>query len=108
MPKGTNLKRLGQPNDAKVCIEGRAVVVRVNSCLRGCGALAVPKHDVKGGALFKDGEAASSGQNESVGDHCTGAEVKTLKADSNSPGEGDTLLSSICSICEQLSQIKCR
>ena len=108
MPKGTNLKRLGQPNDAKVCIEGGAVVVGVNSCLLGCGALAVLKHNVKGGALFKDGEAASSGQNKSVGDHCTGAEVKTFKADSNSPGEGDTLLSSSCSICEQLSQINCK
>ena len=108
MPKGTNLKRLGQPNDAKVCIEGRAVVVGVNSCLLGCGALAVLKHNVKRGALFKDGEAVSRGQDKSVGDHCTGAEVKTLKADTNSPGEGDTLLSSSCSISEELSQINCR
>ena len=108
MPKGTNLKRLGQPNDAKVCIVGRAVVVWVNSRVRGGGALAVPKHNVKRGALFKDGEAVSRGQDKSVGDHCTRAEVKTLKADSNSPGEGDTLLSSICSICEQLSQINCK
>ena len=108
MPKGTNLERLGQPNDAKVCIEGRAVVVRVNSSLRGCWALAVPKHDVKGGALFKDGEAASSCQNESVGDHCTGAEVKTGKADSNCPRKGKALLSSSCFICEEFSQINCK
>ena len=71
MPKGTNLKRLGQPNDAKVCIETAAVEVRVNNHLIGGGLLTITKLDVQGSALVKDGKAASSSQYKGVRDDCS-------------------------------------
>ena len=78
MPKRINLKRLGQANDTEVCIEVGAVVVRVNSCLNGGGPLAVPEHDVEGGALVEDGKAGCSGEHESVRDESPCTEVEKI------------------------------